>query len=97
MFPEHWPLSKLIRHFCSELLTDAKIIVKHETTVIKNQEKIMSALTDLQASVSKLSTDVNAFITANSGGATDADLVTLKASVDAIDAVVNPPTPAPAS
>lgn len=55
----------------------------------------MSALTDLQASVSKLSTDVNAFIAANSGGATDADLVALKTQVDAIDAVINPPAPAP--
>lgn len=58
----------------------------------------MSALTDLQTSVSKLSTDVNAFIVANSGGATDPQLVSLKAQVDAIDAVVNPPAPpAPAA
>ena len=63
--------------------------------ILIEQEKQMSALTDLQASVSKLSTDVNAFIAANSGGATDADLVALKTSVDAIDAVVNPPAPTP--
>ena len=57
----------------------------------------MSALSDLQASVAKLKADVDAFIQANSGGATDADLTALKTQVDAIDAVVNPPAPAPAA
>lgn len=60
-------------------------------TILVNQEKQMSALTDLQGSVSKLGTDLNAFIQANSGGATDADLVTLKAQVDALDAQIAPP------
>lgn len=53
----------------------------------------MSVLTDLQASVSKLQGDVAAFIAANSGGATDAQLSALKAQVDAIDATVLPPAP----
>ncbi len=56
----------------------------------------MSALTDLQAAVTQLSTDVNAFVAANSGGATDAQLEALTAQVEAIDAVVNPPAPAAA-
>lgn len=50
----------------------------------------MSKLTDLQASVSKLSTDLDAFISANSGGASDADLDALKTAVDAIDAKIAP-------
>lgn len=54
----------------------------------------MSALTDLQGSVSKLQTDLAAFITANSGGATDADLVSLQAQVDALDASLSPIAPA---
>lgn len=55
----------------------------------------MSALTDLQASVSKLSTDLTSFIAANSGGATDTQLAALKTQVDALDAQLTP-TPAPA-
>lgn len=86
MFPEAWKLPRIIRHAFSEVLTDLKIIKK-------NQETQMSALTDLQASVTKLQTDVTAFIAANSGGATDAQLVSLKAAVDAIDAQVAPPPP----
>ena len=53
----------------------------------------MSALTDVQASVAKLQTDLTAFIAANTGGATDAQLVALKAQIDAIDAQVAPPPP----
>lgn len=86
MFPEKWNLSRIIRHAFSEVLTDLKIIKQ-------NQETQMSALTDLQASIAKLQADVTAFIAANSGGATDAQLVALKVGVDAIDAQV---VPAPA-
>lgn len=57
----------------------------------------MSALTDLQTSVNKLSTDLSDFVTLNSGGATDAELIAMKAQVDAMVAVVNPPAPAPAA
>lgn len=57
----------------------------------------MSALSDLQTAVATLSTDVQAFVTANSGGATDAQLEALTASVQAIDAIVNPPAPKPAA
>lgn len=67
----------------------------------------MSALDDTKAAigalgskVSKLSTDVEAFIAANSGGASDADLQALTAGitaigaqVDAVDQIVNPPAP----
>lgn len=61
----------------------------------------MSALTDLQAAVSKLSSDVDAFIAANSGGASDADLAAITSAITAIDVKVAPttptPTPAPAA
>ena len=86
MFPPKWSLAQILRHAICEILVNQKIIITH-------QEKTMSALTDLQASVTKLQTDVTAFITANSGGASDADLVALKAQIDAIDAQVAPPTP----
>lgn len=55
----------------------------------------MSALDDVKASVAKLSTDLNAFIAANSGGAADADLVALKTQIDALDAQIAPPAPVP--
>ena len=96
MFPENWSLARIIRHALCEILVEHSINRKFQKLILKQQEITMSALTDLQASVTTLQTDVNAFITANSGGATDADLVALKAQVDAIDAVVNPPAPAPA-
>lgn len=56
----------------------------------------MTKLDELKTAVSKLSADVDAFVAANTGGATDADLDALKTQVDAIDAVINPPAPAPA-
>lgn len=81
MFPEHWTVEEVLRFGLAEILV--------------NQEKQMSALTDLQAAVTKLQTDVNAFIAANSGGASDADLQALTTQINAIDAVINPPaTPA---
>jgi hypothetical protein len=100
-FPPNWTHEQLCERLLRELLIDQK-------QILANQETQMSALTDLQASVTAasqkvttLSADVNAFIAANSGGASDADLVALKASVDAIttsvaaiDAIVNPPAPA---
>jgi hypothetical protein len=88
MFPEHWTRDEIIEHALREILVDQKRILEH-------QENQMSALTDLQTSVNKLQSDVNAFIAANSGGATDTQLVALKTQVDAIDAVINPPAPAP--
>lgn len=102
MFPKHWSLSRIIIHAFCEMLTNQKLIRK-------DQEKIMSALDDTKAAlaavttkVGTLSTDLNAFIEKNSGGATDADLVSITAglgaigtAVDAMEAVVNPPAPAP--
>lgn len=87
LFPQSWSHERVTDHALSEILTNQKHI-------LNNQEGLMSALTDLQAAVTKLSTDVNAFIAANSGGATDAELQALTAQVSAIDAVVNPPAPA---
>ncbi len=55
----------------------------------------MSALTDLQDATNKLQSDVAAFISANSGGATDAQLQAVTAQIQAIDATIAPP-PAPA-
>lgn len=86
MFPFDWTIRRIVR-------AGLCLILQYQKAILNNQEKTMSALTDLQASVSKLQTDVDAFITANSGGASDADLVALKAAVDAIDAKVAPPAP----
>jgi hypothetical protein len=61
--------------------------------ILYEQEKLMSALTDLQGSVSKLATDVAALVAENNTGASDADLVALKAQIDAIDATL-PQAPA---
>lgn len=54
----------------------------------------MSALTDLQAAVTKLQNDVAAFIEANTGGASDSDLEALTAAINTIDATVAPAAPA---
>lgn len=86
MFPEHWSFLDKLEHFICEALVNHRIIKL-------NQEKIMSALTDLQAKVSKLQSDLDAFIEANKGGASDADLTALSAQVDAMDTEVAPPTP----
>lgn len=87
MFPIEWTIRRIIR-------AGLCLILQHQKTILHNQEKTMSALTDLQASVTKLQGDVDAFISANSGGASDADLVALKAAIDAIDAKVAPAEPA---
>lgn len=86
MFPFSWDHDRICKHALAEILVN-----QHK--ILLQQEQTMSALTDLQSSVSKLQSDVDAFISANSGGASDADLVALKAAVDAIDAKVAPPTP----
>jgi hypothetical protein len=85
-----WSFERFVR--CALVL-----ILKNQKAILNNQEREMSKLDDLKGSVTKLGTDVNAFIAANSGGATDADLDALKSQIDAIDAVVNPPAPAPAA
>lgn len=90
MIPSNWTHEQICERLLLELLVDQK-------TIRDDQEKIMSALTDLQSAVSKLQSDVQAFVAANSGGATDAQLEALTASVNAIDAIVNPPAPAPTS
>ena len=87
MFPAKWDIVRVIRHAFCEMLVNQKII-------ITNQENQMSALTDVQDSITKLQADVTAFIAANSGGATDAQLLALKTQIDAIDAQVAPPPPA---
>lgn len=75
--------------------TALTLMLKQQRAILVNQEKQMSKLTDLQAAVTKLQNDVNAFISANSGGASDADLEALTTQINAIDAVINPPaTPA---
>ena len=86
-FPEFWSHEQLCERLLRELLIDQK-------KILANQENHMSALTDLQASVAKLKSSTEAFIAANSGGATDADLTALKSQVDALEALINPPAPA---
>jgi hypothetical protein len=83
LFPEHWEHEKVCEHGLAEILVNQHLI-------LKAQKENMSALTDLQDSVKKLETEVAAFISANSGGASDADLVALRTQVDAIAAQVAP-------
>ena len=85
--PPFWTHEQLCERLLRELLIDQK-------KILANQENHMSSLTDLQGSVAKLKASVQAFIAANSGGATDADLQAIKADVDALEALVNPPAPA---
>lgn len=83
------------------------LILRTLKQILTLQEKIMSTLTDLQGklaavstAVTKLSSDVDAFIAAHPApAASDADLQALSATVDqvsaavaAIDTKVAPPT-----
>lgn len=83
-FPEHWSREQIIEHLLKEMLIDRKKIIQY-------QENIMSKLDDVKAKLAKLNSDVDAFIAANTGGASDADLDALGAAIDAVDAKVAPP------
>ena len=56
--------------------------------IIKQLEALVATLADVNASVAALKTKVEAYVAAHQGGATAADLDTVKASVDAITAEV---------
>lgn len=86
MFPERWDHETLTKRALAEILVN-----QHK--IFETLEDQMSALTDLQAAVTKLQGDVAAFITANSGGATDADLQALTTQIQAIDTTVLPAAP----
>lgn len=77
VFPEHWSFERILHHGLAEILV--------------NQEKQMSALTDLQAAVAKLKIDVEALLAQHQAGATDTDLQALTSAVNAIDAEIVPP------
>jgi hypothetical protein len=85
VFPKHWSFTRIAIHFFCEALTNQKIIRVQ-------QEKIMAALDDLQSAVAgtqellgTLQTDITEFISQNSGGATDAQLEAVTASVGTIN------------
>lgn len=90
MYPDWWTQELFLERVLHELLIDQK-------KILANQEKQMSALSDCQAAVAKLNTDLSAFIAENSGGATDVQLEAITATVNAMDALVSPPAPVPAS
>jgi hypothetical protein len=84
LFPERWDHETLTKRALAEILVN-----QHK--ILESQEDQMSALTNLQTAVTQLQTDVAAFIAANSGGATDAQLEALTTQIQAIDATVAPP------
>jgi hypothetical protein len=86
MFPAFWSHEVLCNRAFAEILIN-------QQQILRNQEKHMSALKGLQDAVTKLQADVTAFIAANTGGASDAELTALTAQVAAIDAAINPPVP----
>jgi hypothetical protein len=90
-FPAFWTHELLCERLLRELLIDQKQQLENQKQILCNQEKIMALLDDVKAKIAKLKADVQAFIAANSGGASDEDLQALGASVDEIDAIVNPP------
>jgi hypothetical protein len=88
-------MKKLSLMGLAEVLFNQGKILERTAELFLKQEKIMSVLTDLQASVAKLSTDVAALVAENNTGASDADLAALKTQIDAIDATLpQPATPA---
>jgi hypothetical protein len=84
MFPGHWTFEKIVVHALSEGLVNQQIIRE-------NQGEIMAKLSDVQAAVAKLKADVQAFIAANSGGASATDLDGLVADINVVDALVSEP------
>lgn len=93
VFPHGWPHEHLVERALAEILIDQKQILANQARSLKNQEKIMSALTDLQKKISDLATDVDDFIAANQGGASDSDLVAMGTQVDGIASKLVPPAP----
>lgn len=87
-FPTGWPHEYLVEHALAEGLIN-------ERKILKNQEAILAALDDLKTAVSTLSDNVDAFIKANTGGASDAELASVTAVVNGISAKLVTPTPAP--
>lgn len=60
--------------------------------ILKNQEKIMAALDDANANLTKLNTDLDAFIANQpTGGATEAQVQTLADGIAAADAKIPKP------
>lgn len=94
MWPGHWNTDEIIACGLAEVLTNQGKILERQAELFLKQEKAMSALTDLQAKVSKLATDVAALVAERNTGASNADLTALGAQVDAIDATL-PQPPAP--
>lgn len=84
MFPGHWSFERIVVHGLAEIITNQQLI-RH------NQGEIMSVLTDVQAKLAKLKADLQAFVAANTGGASDADLVAIGVLIDDIETIIAPP------
>lgn len=86
MIPDWWSIELFNERVLLEILVDQKIIKR-------NQGVIMSALSDFKEVLQEVSDDVDAFIAANTGGASDADLVAATTQLRAIAAKLAPPAP----
>lgn len=92
MFPDWWTQELYLERVLHEILVDQKIIIQNQK---KFKGEIMAALDDFKEALQEVSADVDAFIAANTGGASDADLVAATAQLRAIAAKLAPPAPAP--
>lgn len=104
-FPEFWTHELLCERLLRELLIDQKQQLENQKQILCNQEKIMAKIDELKAAVvtaqgklAKLTTDLNEFISENSGGASDTDIQAVTDSLnqistglDTLDATINPP------
>lgn len=90
MFPDWWTQELYLERVLHEILVDQKIIIQNQK---KFKGEIMTALDDTKAAFAQLKALVEAFIAANTGGASDADLAGLTADINALSAEVAPPAP----
>lgn len=98
MFPEHWSLSQIIRHAVKEILLNHKPHRERDKLIMAALDDVKAALAAVSDKETALGVKLDAFIAANSGGASDADLQALipalqalGAGIDAISAKLDPP------
>ena len=66
----------------------------HDLVLLSKVDQIMATLADVQVALVKLQADVQAHVTVAQAAPTPAQLDTVVASINAVDALVAPTTPA---
>jgi hypothetical protein len=96
VFDRQQGLDPASREILAEIAELIRVNNQNQAHVLSNQGTIMAAIDDLNAAVSKLTTDVGILITNSqgAGGTSDAAIEAAVATVQALDAQVVAATPA---